>query len=240
MELWEKLGLDPDRCRVVALTGAGGKTSTLYALAHEAAEAGRTVIVTTTTHIRPHPRLEPVGEASPERLRALAEERRVLLCGRREPTGKLTLAAPVEACRAAAGVVVVEADGARMLPLKAPADHEPAVPPCAGAVVAVAGMDGVGRAVEAVCHRPERVRALLDVPEGHILTPADAAALLAHPLGGRKGVAEGMAFRCLLNKADTPQRLQYARQAAELLARRGIASAIHCYAEEERGGLCWF
>ena len=240
MELWEKLGLDPDRCRVVALTGAGGKTSTLYALAHEAAEAGRTVIVTTTTHIRPHPRLEPVGEASPDRLRALAEERRVLLCGRREPTGKLTLAAPVEACRAAADVVVVEADGARMLPLKAPADYEPVVPACADAVVAVAGMDAVGRPVGEVCHRPERVCALLGAGEDHVLTPEDAAALLAHPLGGRKGVGVGMAFRCLLNKADTPARLRYARRTAELLARRGIVSAIHHYTEEERGGLCWF
>ena len=49
-----------------------------------------------------------------------------------------------------------------------------------------------------------------------------------------------MAVRCLLNKADTPARRQYAREAAALLAARGIESAIHSYTEEERGGLCWF
>lgn len=240
MELWEKLHLEPGRHRVTALVGAGGKTSTLFALAREARARGLTAIVTTTTHIRPHPHLPPVEETDGEVLRALVDTQGVVLCGRREPTGKLALAAPVEVCRAAADVVLVEADGARMLPLKAPADHEPAIPSCADAVVAVAGLDGVGQAVEVACHRPERVRALLGAAEGHILTPADVAALLAHPQGGRKGVAEGMAFRCLLNKADTPERLQYAREAAALLAARGIESAIHSYTEEERGGLCWF
>ena len=61
MGIWEKLRLEPERHRVVALVGAGGKTSTLYALAREARAAGLTVIVTTTTHIRPHPRLPLTG-----------------------------------------------------------------------------------------------------------------------------------------------------------------------------------
>ena len=49
-----------------------------------------------------------------------------------------------------------------------------------------------------------------------------------------------MASRCLLNKVDPPARRQCAREAAALLAARGIESAIHSYTEEERGGLCWF
>ena len=243
MGIWEKLRLEPDCHRVVALVGAGGKTSTLFALAREARAAGLTAIVTTTTHIRPHPRLPLTGETDGEKLRALVDAQGVVLCGRREPTGKLTLAAAVETCRRAADVVLVEADGAKMLPLKAPAEHEPAIPPCADAVVAVAGLDGVGQAVEAACHRPERVRALLGAGEGHLLTPADVAALLAHPQGGRKGVAEGMAFRCLLNKADTPARRQYAREAAALppgglrapftaIPRRSVAG----YAGFDQGG----
>ena len=141
MGIWEKLRLEPERHRVVALVGAGGKTSTLFALAREARAAGLTAIVTTTTHIRPHPRLPLTGETDGEKLRALVDAQGVVLCGRREPTGKLTLAAAVETCRRAADVVLVEADGAKMLPLKAPAEHEPAIPPCADAVVAVAGLD---------------------------------------------------------------------------------------------------
>ena len=63
MGIWEKLGLDMDRHRMVALVGAGGKTSTMYALARQAADSGRTVVVTTTTHIMPHPRPAPGGGA---------------------------------------------------------------------------------------------------------------------------------------------------------------------------------
>ena len=240
MGIWEQLHLNMAAHRLVALVGAGGKTSTLFALAREARAAGLTAIVTTTTHIRPHPRLPLTGETDGEKLRALVDARGVVLCGRREPTGKLTLAAAVETCRRAADVVLVEADGAKMLPLKAPAEHEPAIPPCADAVVAVAGLDGVGQAVEAVCHRPERVRALLGAGEGHLLTPADVAALLAHPQGGRKGVAEGMAFRCLLNKADTPQRQAWGAEIGEILARQGIFSTVTHYTEKERGGACLF
>ena len=110
----------------------------------------------------------------------------------------------------------------------------------ADAVAAVAGMDAVGQAVGAVCHRPERVCALLGAGAEHVLTPEDVALLLANPQGGRKGVGEAMAFRCVLNKADTPQRAAHASAVAGRLAERGIHSAITYYREEERGGLCWF
>ena len=70
MRLWDKLGLDMDHHRVIALVGGGGKTTTMYALAREAREAGKTVIVTTTTHILPHPALFMTGEPDPAALRA--------------------------------------------------------------------------------------------------------------------------------------------------------------------------
>ena len=55
MGLWSGLRLDMDRHRAVTLVGGGGKTTTMYALAREAREAGKRVIVTTTTHIMPTP-----------------------------------------------------------------------------------------------------------------------------------------------------------------------------------------
>ena len=41
MGIWEQLHLNMAAHRLVALVGAGGKTSTLYALAKEGVEAGR-------------------------------------------------------------------------------------------------------------------------------------------------------------------------------------------------------
>ena len=107
-------------------------------------------------------------------------------------------------------------------------------------VAVVVGRDGMVAVVGAVCHRPDRVCALLGAGAEHVLTPEDVALLLANPQGGRKGVGEAMAFRCVLNKADTPERAAHASAVAGRLAERGIHSAITYYREEERGGLCWF
>ena len=55
-----------------------------------------------------------------------------------------------------------------------------------------------------------------------------------------KGVGEAVAFRCVLNKADTPERLRGAEEIAALLAAQGVPSVITAYSEEEQGGLSWF
>ena len=238
MDIWEKLGADMGRHRCLALVGGGGKTTLMYALARQARDAGRTVVVTTTTHIMPHPGLFLAGNVD-ELAHILAVEG-IATLGRFDRPDKLTGAGDLAACLALADVVLAEADGARLHPLKAPAEHEPVIPPCANGVIAVAGMDCVGRPIEAVCHRPERVCALLDKDPGDRVTPADVAALLAHPQGGRKGVGEGRAFRCALNKADTPERAAWAGEIGTLLARRGIWAAATYFTEEEQGGQCWF
>src|SRR3972149_2776710 len=45
--------LQAQKSRVITFVGAGGKTTSMFRLARELAEAGRTVVVTTTTRILP-------------------------------------------------------------------------------------------------------------------------------------------------------------------------------------------
>lgn len=238
MGIWERLALDPAVHRLVALVGGGGKSSTMYAMVRQAMDLGLTVVVTTTTHILPHPCLPLTGD--PAALPALLAEHRVVTLGAYDDRGKLTGAGDPAACLTAADVVLVEADGAKLRPLKAPADHEPVIPPGCNAVIASAGLDCLGSSIEEICHRPERVCALLGVPPSHLVTPADVAAILSDPLGGRKGVGQAMAFRCLLNKADDPRRQALGNEIRALLARQGIHSAVTYYREKERGGACLF
>ena len=77
-----------------------------------------------------------------------------------------------ETGRAAGGVsdlvcladyVLVEADGAKRLPLKAHAEHEPVIPACAGRTVCMVGVDGLGAPVSQTCHRPQRFAQLAGV-----------------------------------------------------------------------------
>lgn len=228
-----------DRHRVVTLVGGGGKTTSMYALAHEAREAGKTVIVTTSTHIMPHPGLFLTDEGDRGALKTLLERYGIVTVGRLDRRDKMT-GGDVSACADAADIVLVEGDGARIRPLKVPAEYEPVIPPETAAVLAVAGMDCIGRTIGDICHRPEQVCALLDKPLGHTVAPADVAEILSSPRGGRKSVEAETAFRCILNKADSPERFSAAEEIAAILSQRGIASAITSYTEEEQGGLCWF
>ena len=92
------------------LVGAGGKTSTLYALARQAADSGRTVVVTTTTHILRHPGLPLVEEPTPERLRAALEGHGVVTVGTVFRGDKLSGAGTPEELRRAADVRVLVRD----------------------------------------------------------------------------------------------------------------------------------
>jgi molybdenum cofactor cytidylyltransferase len=84
---------------------------------------------------------------------------------------------------------LVEADGARGRLLKAPASHEPVIPPSAARIVIVACLDAVGRTLtEDTVHRPELAAALLDVVPGTTVTWEHIADLVAHPAGGMKRI----------------------------------------------------
>lgn len=239
MELWKALGLDMDRHRMLALVGGGGKTTSLYALAHEARLAGRRVIITTSTHMMPHPALFLTDSTEPAALRAMLEQYGVVTVGDLAREDKMTGAGNLDVCKAEANVVLVEADGARLRPLKVPAGHEPVIPPQADAVVAVCGMDCLGGAIEVACHRPEQVAALLGKSVEDTVTRGDVVKILLSDRGSRKGVGD-RPYRVILNKADMPQRQAEAERIAGLLAAAGVESAVTHYAEEERGGLCWF
>ena len=63
MNLWEALKLDMNKHRAVAMVGGGGKSSTMYALARGARDAGKRVVVTTTTHMMPRSWSSPATPA---------------------------------------------------------------------------------------------------------------------------------------------------------------------------------
>lgn len=118
--------------------------------------------------------------------------------------------------------VLVEADGSRMRPIKAPVDHEPVIPPAATLVVPVMGIDAIGGRIRDVVHRPERLCALIGAPCSldERLTPEMAAALLTHPQGGLKGVPDGARVIPFINKVETAAHLIIARQIAHDVLRR--------------------
>ncbi len=87
---------------------------------------------------------------------------------------------------------LVEADGARGRWIKAPADYEPVIPPCADVVCVVANLDAIGRPLDGrVAHRAERIAELTGASLGDAVTPELIVDLLSHPEGGFKGIPAG-------------------------------------------------
>ena len=205
--------------RRIALVGAGGKTTLLFALAEEARSGGKKAIVTTSTHIR-RPDHFFITDDDIEGLSAALADQGIAVVGSGDPGRKLCSAPETFMAQAAglADVVFIEADGSRMLPVKAPAAHEPVLRGDEQLVIAVAGMSALGRPIAEVCHRSERVTAILGKEPSDTLVPADIAVLLSHPEGGRKLVPAR--FAAVLNQVDTGEQLHAAELCAALLQQR--------------------
>lgn len=208
-------GLGMARNDVVALVGGGGKSTAMFRVAREAVERGGTAITTTTTKIYAAqialaPAHVSAAEATRERVAAaLAAYGHVLIIGPKNPETaradgvSLELFANLRAWFPDA-CLVNEADGSRMRPFKAPAGHEPVIPPETTLVVPVVGADVFGMPLDDEhVHRAELISALSGTPLGAPITSETVARTLAHRDGGRKGVPPGARVVVLINKVET-------------------------------------
>ena len=203
---------------VTALIGGGGKTTLMYTLAEELRLRG-SVIVTTSTHIRRPPQYPLLLTAEPAAVSAALAEHGVVCVAAEGPEGKLTAPAlSFDALGALADFVLVEADGAKRLPLKAHAPHEPVIPPNARQTICVVGADGFGRPIRQVCHRPERYAALCGAAEDDVVTPAREAAVLH-----AEGYDAGWVY---INKVETAADRANAEALAALLPGKVVAGSL--------------
>ena len=223
-----------EKGHVVSLVGGGGKTTLLYQLSAHCARKGWRVLAATTTHIQ-----QPPGEVFAQTdadLFRLWERGSYAVAGTPAPGGKLT-APPqeqLERWMAIADLVLIEADGAKRMPCKAPAAHEPVLLPQCDIVLAVAGTSALEKPLEEVCFRAELAGPLLHVPGNTLLTPALLAKLLASGAGGRKNIGT-RAFYVILNQADdAPRRAAGERTLAILKETYNVSGFLTHFEEGER------
>ncbi len=213
---------------IVAIVGGGGKSSLLFALAR--CMPGRIVLTTTTRIFAAQMSLadEVCSLADPhwrKRLDDFASNRlasNLLIVGGVD--GERAVGVPPElpaqiVARPGVDWVIVEADGSRMRPVKAPAAHEPVIPEETGVLVCVVGIDALSAPIREVAHRPERVSAVVGLTPNEILSPDDLAALLTSRQGGLKNAPHGARVAVLINKVESPRQLELARQVAHSVLR---------------------
>ncbi len=215
----------------LALVGAGGKTSALFRLGRELAVLpGGAAWLSASTHLG-------VEQT------AWADRHEVVLPGTllqpTDATGVTLFTGPDGNDERAAGLsldqldqlatqagalgrpLIIEADGSRRRPLKAPAAYEPVLPNWIDVVVVVAGLTGLGHPLDdQMVHRPERFAVLSGLDIGQNITPAALGRVLLHSQGGLKDIPLAARRIALLNQADTPER----QAAASGLARHLLSA----------------
>jgi probable selenium-dependent hydroxylase accessory protein YqeC len=222
--------LHPELPARIAIVGGGGKTTALFQLARQI--PGFTW-VSTTTHLGTdqlnytdkHFIVRSVDDDNVEKW---LQQKSTLLTGeftedeRVKGPGETLLAQIYQAAEAKKVSLVIEADGSRSRPLKAPGINEPAIPPWAELVITVAGLSVLGQVFsEATVHRVEPFKQITGLREGQPITLECITRLLASPLGGLKNSPVGAVKTALLNQADTKELCEQAASYAPALLAAG-------------------
>ncbi|WP_309492140.1 selenium cofactor biosynthesis protein YqeC [Candidatus Hecatella orcuttiae] len=200
---------------IVTLVGAGGKTTFMFTLAQELASQGKKVITTTTTKIwvpangeterfivdvegnlpsnvfERHHHATCVTRVFRENLRDKAEGVNPQKIGE-------WLSALKPHC------IIVEADGARGKPFKAPASYEPVIPPDTTLYIPMVSVEVLGKKLTAeAAHRPEIVAKLTGINHGDKITASTVAKVLKHYLQMTPSQARSIVFvNKLLSEED--------------------------------------
>ena len=216
--------------KCVSVIGSGGKTTLLRVLSKR---LPGTVLLTTSTHIRPFtdlPLVEASGENSPENrarvlgnLRAALDRSRIVCLGRPEPSGKLADPSPVlpfEALLPEADYLLVEADGAAGRPLKAHRPWEPVIPACSDRTVCVVGASGLGRPASESCHCPDLFASLAGISADTPVSAEHIASVLNR---------ESLADCYLVNQIDTLPDPETARRLCGLIRGDAYPCSLAAY-----------
>lgn len=204
----------------LAAVGAGGKTSLLFQLGRELLDetpgGSGSVLLSTTTHLADWQAALADQHLVVENLQQLES------WGKHIPKGLSVLSGILGADGRLSGLephlmeklvalgdeyglaLLIEADGARLKPLKAPAAHEPAIPAFTRQVVVCAGMQALGHALdESWVHRPERFAQLSGLQMGEAISTQAVVKVLTHPEGGLKNIPAGASLNLMLTQANT-------------------------------------
>lgn len=247
--LIDALKIDMNKKNIISFVGGGGKTSLIYKLGRELKELGKKVIITTTTRMFMPESNVVLTWKKEDIIKMLNDENIItvgILCDKNdtkyrhnqlnnenkllkgeENSLKKINGLPKEIAVSLielADFVIVEADGAKRLPLKVPSEYEPVILEVSNLVVGVCGIDAIGKSIKETCHRSNLVSKFLDTDEEHIINAYDAAKILSSTKGQRKNVK--CSYKVIINKADNMAELEKAKDISKELTSFGINETV--------------
>lgn len=231
MNLIDAFTIQTSKQQTIAFVGGGGKSTTMYRLAVELREIQKRVLVTTTTMIF-HPDFKKQSYNN-----FFAGNENLFLKKTSPAKGTITVAGSeiIEAGKKIKGfspeklqhiqksgifdIILVEADGARGKPIKAPAEYEPVIPLETDIVAGIIGMDCIGTKINKTnVHRPEIFTKITNTSSNDIIKAQDVNNLIKSPDGIFKGTSPKSRKIVIFNKSDTEDRIIKATEIAESLS----------------------
>ena len=186
---------------IISLVGGGGKTTTMFYIGRYFAKKGKKVIITTTTHIVKPKNYIEIDFAKELEQVEFKDEPVVIGKDAGEKLSSLDII-EVQGLNKYADIVLVEADGAKRLPIKIPREWEPVIPDNTDICIVCMGVDAVGEKISEKCFRYERAKEIFGWDEDHILSEEDAARILIDQRAEFKGVNNRKSL-FIINKADS-------------------------------------
>lgn len=213
---------------IISLVGAGGKTTLLHYLANSLVCKRKRVMLTTTTRI-----FIPDTNQLPG-FQLLIEEDPVSIIRQKGPESGLVVAAQgieKETNKllgystdgidqlfqySAFDFILVEADGAKQKPIKAPSKSEPVIPRRTSFVFGLIGMDCLGKSLEeSICHRSNLFSALANRSIGNPIDFETIKSLVMSPQGLFQYAPESAKCLLVLNKADDIETIEAGKSFAQ-------------------------
>ena len=215
-----------EKKHIISLVGGGGKTTIMYELAAHYAQAGKRVVALTTTHIWlpcSDGLASEVYAPSMEAVQDLWQGGSYAVIGTLEQgTGKLIAPAAdlLQAVLRLCDVAIIEADGAKQMPCKLPAEHEPVLLPECDIVIGVVGLDALGKSLEEGCFRWQLGREIFASSCNLLIDEVKVADILTSEQGSRKAVGT-RDYYIAINKCELVEPAN-AEHLVGLLVERGI------------------
>ena len=209
--------IDLEKDKIITLVGAGGKTSTIFELGKEFSNLNKKTIITTTTHMGFDKDFILIEEDRDiKRIQNILKENNLIKVGKKESEYKVKsldfdiLKKIIEI----GDFLLIEGDGAKNLPLKAPKDNEPVIIKETNLVIGIMGFDSINKKIKDICHRPELVSRLLRKDLDEIIDYKDLVKIAQHENGLKKDV--NCKYKVIINKVDKEEDLELCKKISNL------------------------
>lgn len=213
-DIWNEAGIDRCTAPIISVVGGGGKTSLIKNMSDCLNQQHIQHFVATTTHMWPMDfgdygcRIGMIG--SDGKLQPPTEEEWKSIFSKRIP-------------------VLIEADGSKGLPLKAPEEWEPVLRKETTHVFAVLGASGLGKKVSEICHRPEKVMNVLKCSKDHYITKQDFVRLATDDRGLKKNVKSRWKYYVVINQVDSNDRYENMSDLEKDMSEKGVEKTFFTF-----------